>query len=197
MIGDDRVVGEAGSNERGAGKINPVDLRQPRRLYDRRRCFEILWARIEQAREQDEAEVDQRGDQQGSEGKAIVAPTCQHHGHRQWSEHRAELVQSLVKAERPAVPANLLPRVRQHHVPRRIADRLPNPLEYDQNCSGRPTIHQREGRYRGHLHHITKNGDRPVLTGCIGQSARYQPQSVAQQFPEPGDHAHHGAARPQ
>src|SRR5260370_38281203 len=108
--------------------------------------------------------VDGWGDEQGGEGKGITARRCQPRGNRQWPEHRAELVQGLVKPKRPAISANLLPRVRQHHVPRRIADRLSNPLEYDQNRSGGPTVAQHERPYRGTLHHITKNGDRPKWT---------------------------------
>jgi hypothetical protein len=47
----------------------------------------------------------------------------------------------------------------------------------------------------GHLHDVAENRDRPEAPCRVGQTSRNQPQAVAEQFAEAGNHPDHGAAR--
>ena len=59
-------------------------------------------------------------------------------GDRQRAAHGAELVERFMQPESPAIAAGLLSRVRQHHVARRVADRLADAFEDDQRCGRGP-----------------------------------------------------------
>jgi hypothetical protein len=75
MIGDDGVIGEAGGYERGTRQVDPIDPRQPAALHVRRSRFEILGARVEQARDQNESKIDEGRDKQDGKGRMIAAVT--------------------------------------------------------------------------------------------------------------------------
>jgi hypothetical protein len=100
-----------------------------------------------------------------------------------------------METKHPTLPAELLSCVREHYVTRRIADRLADTLENDQNSRGGPAIDQRERRNGGHLHDITEDGDRPEPSSRIGEAPRDQPKAVTQQFAETCNEADDRAAR--
>ena len=81
MIGDDGIIGEAGSHKRSAPQVDPINPRQPAALHVRRRRFEILGAWVEQARDQNESKIDERRDKQDGKGRVIAAVTRQHCRH--------------------------------------------------------------------------------------------------------------------
>jgi hypothetical protein len=102
----------------------------------------------------------------------VTAAMRQDRGHRQRAEQGAELVERFMHTENPAITADSLRGMGQHHIARRIADRLAHPLEDDQDRGGRPAIDQSERRHGRHLQHIAEDRDGPELARRIGHAAR-------------------------
>ena len=98
-------------------------------------------------------------------------------------------------AEAPAV-AHLFGGVGEHGVARRVADGFADPLQDDQQRGYLPAAGQREQRHHRHLQDVAADRDRPVPTGAVGAAPGDQPQAVAEQFAEPGDHAIASAPAP-
>jgi hypothetical protein len=108
-----------------------------------------------------------------------------------------ELVERFVHAEDPAVAAELLSRMRQHHIARRIADRLADPLENDQHRRGGPAPGERQGRHGCHLDDVTENRDRPIFAGRIRPSAREEAEAITKELSQAGDDRHNRRGRAQ
>ena len=92
-----------------------------------------------------------------------------------------------MQAERPPVTSHLPAGVGQQDGPRRVSDRLADPLEDQQRRRRRPAPGQRQRGDRGHLDDVAEDGDGPELTGTIRQSTRDHAQAVAGQLAEAAD----------
>jgi hypothetical protein len=80
--------------------------------------------------------------------------------------------------------------VREHHITRRVASRLADPFEDDQQRRHLPAPGQRQQRHCRHLDDVAGDRDRPELAGAVAEPARDQAQAVAEQFAEAGDRRH-------
>ncbi len=137
--------------------------------------------------------------QRGERRLVVVVAGRDDQGDEQRAEQRAGLVERLVDAEAPSV-AHLLGGVGEHRVAGRIAGRLSDAFEDDQQRRDLPAAGEREQRHDRHLQDVAADRDRPVPAGPVRAPSREQPQAVPQQLAEAGDHADGqgaGAEQPQ
>ena len=188
VVRDEREVGEAGRHETRARQVEPERARQPAaRARGRRGRLELFGTGIERAGHGEGGERARRGDRQRGKGQTVIVSERKHRGHGQRSEQGPELIQRLVQAERPPVTSHLPAGVGQQDGPRRVSDRLADPLEDQQRRRRRPAPGQRQRGDRGHLDDVAEDGDGPELTGTIRQSTRDHAQAVAGQLAEAAD----------
>ena len=151
--------------------------------------LEILWPRVQESGDREQRERDRRGDRQrGERGLVVLMAGRDDQGDQQRAKQRSELVQGLVDAEAPAV-THLSGGMGEHGVAGRVARRLPDPFEDDQQRRHLPAAGEREQRHDRHLQDVAANRDRPVQASPVGAPSREQAQAVSEQFAEAGDHA--------
>jgi hypothetical protein len=193
VIGDQLEVREARRDDCRAGEIDPVDRRQPGRLEARRAGLELLRAWIEPARGKEHGVGQDRRHDQDRERRLITSAPRDDHGNRERTQQRAHLIQGLVHAERPAV-ADVTRGVRQHHVARRVANRLARALQQDAHRRRRPRLRERQRRHGRHLHEIARERDRPELVRPLAQTSGHDAQPIAKQLARSRHHRHEKAA---
>lgn len=113
VVGNDRKIGEPGTDEGRCRQIHPEDSWETLGGHLNWTHFEILGLRVEQSSERQQRQHDRARDSQSRECDLVVMlADCQDQGDQQRAEHRPELVEGFVYAEGPAI-AHLLRRVRE------------------------------------------------------------------------------------
>jgi hypothetical protein len=186
VIGEQRIVDVAGSDERTATQVQPVRMRKACRFRERGLLhLEIPRVRVQAPRDRQCGQGGQGRHQQREEAAAIVAGLRNHDGEDERADCGANLVERLVQPEAPS-PAGALRRIREHRVARRHPEGLSRALENDEGGGHLPVPREREQRHREQIECVTGERDRPVAVRPVGETARPQPQGVADQLAATG-----------
>ena len=89
-----------------------------------------------------------------------------------------------MEAVTPTSP-ELLGRIGQHRVARRVLDRLADPLDEPQEDRELPLANESEGRHGEELHDVAADGDLPVGVRAVREVAGDETERVAQELAGP------------
>src|SRR3989440_11815022 len=96
--------------------------------------------------------------------------------------------------ETPTI-SHLLGGMREHDVAGRVAGRLTDAFDDNQQGRNLPVANRCEQWHREHLDDIAEDSNRPELPGSIAQSPRDQAQSISKQFAKACHNRHSYLAR--
>ncbi len=202
MEGDEREVGEAGADHPGREDVQPVATAEAVRACLRRLAFEVLRRWEPQARDEQHDHRDRRWDEEQLESPLVIhdrveaalctQAECERHEER--SGEATELVHRLVQSVAPAA-TELLRRVGQHRVARRVLDRLSDALDEPDRHRDLPQAHEREEGEGEELHEVAEDRDAPVRVRLVRRVTAHEPEPVPDEFPGAGRDTHRRGAR--
>ncbi len=192
-IRDQRPVGEAERDERGARRIEPKGAREGAAFFLFAHARELAGIGKAHAQREDGDHRQRRGDAEPEKCVRVLSVMGEHQRRDQRPGQRACLVQRLVQAECPTL-ADLLAGSGHHEIGGGIANRLAGTLEDDQRGCRPPHTGERHRRHRRHLHHVACERERPIGAGTVGEPSRCQPQHIAEQLAGASDDSHRRAA---
>src|SRR6266487_2848875 len=134
MIGDKWKVRKTCGDKDSPREVDPEETWQPSRFYIRRVRLQLFGTRVEQSCYHQDAQGHHSRYEKCDKGHLVLTTKGQYSGDNQWAEQRTGLIQRLVYAKGPSI-AHLFGSMREHHITGRIARRLANALQdNEQSC---------------------------------------------------------------